>query len=332
MFINSPDKIYEFDLCIIGSGHAALPIALNLDGKKIKICIIPGGKSSFSKKLQDTYVGTSNLNIPLDKYRLKIFGGTSKIWGGRCIPFKPIDFVKRKYMKMSGWPISLSELDKYYEKASDYLDIGKSKFDRQALDTCVNYLIKGLNSKDLVADEIEKFSLPTDFAIKYKQKIKSSSNIFLFKNSFLTSIQFNKESNAIDHINCQNLSGKYYKIFAKNYVLATGGIENARILLHKFNFNKKYTCGNKFNNVGKYFMTHFSGIIAKIKLNKSVKVNNKYEKTIDGVYARRRLSISESTQKKYKIFNFSAFLHHHPIQDYQHKSGLLSLIFFVKKN
>ncbi len=40
-----------------------------------------------------------------DNYRVRAIGGTSRIWGGRAIPFDPIDFEKRDWVPGSGWPL-----------------------------------------------------------------------------------------------------------------------------------------------------------------------------------------------------------------------------------
>ena len=324
------NKNYHFDLCIIGSGHAALPIAIRLLNKNIKICLIPGGSFSISNKLQETYQGKSNIvNNSLDKHRLRVIGGTSKIWGGRCIPFKKIDFEKRNYAKNSGWPISYNSLKKYYSDAASYLDIGEAEFSSNSLITKDKFLIDGFVNDEVITDEIEKFSLPTDFSKKFASLLSDVNNIYLFDNSSVVEIVYRNNS-TVSKVNCKTVSGTDFSVTAKNYVLAAGGIENARLLLHKFNFSKKYSCGNKYNNVGRYFMSHFSGIIAKIKFNKDVDINNNYEFCKNNIYSRRRISISQNSQRKNKILNFSAFLHHSPIEDPSHKNGILSLIFLLK--
>jgi len=325
------NKEYNFDLCIIGSGHSALPIALNLVNSNINICIIPGGSNRISNILQSTYDGKTNIkNNSLQKHRLRVIGGTSKIWGGRCLPLKDIDFKTRGYVKNSGWPIKKEELEKYYKKTASFLDIGDPDFDCMSLKSKFTYLIEGFNNQNVTTNEIEKFSLPTDFSKKFKKKLIASNDITIFDNSSLIEIEYNKKNNSVNKFYCKSLNGNNFTITATNYVLAAGGIENARILLHRFNFSRKYTCGNKYNNVGKYFMSHFSGIIGKIIFEKNIKVNNSYEFCKKNVYSRRRISISNNAQLKNKILNFSAFLHHSPIEDPTHKDGLLSLIFILK--
>ena len=75
-------------------------------------------------------------------------------------------------------------------------------------------------------------------------------------------------------------------------------------------------------------MTHFSGVIADIHFNKNVKINQKYEIDEEGVYVREASSIKKKALNKFKILNFSSFLHHPPIEDPNHNDGILSLMFF----
>ena len=51
------------------------------------------------------------------------------------------------------------------------------------------------------------------------------------------------------------LNGKRFRARAKHYVLATGGIENARLLLNSIRV-QKFGLGNAFDQLGRYFMDH----------------------------------------------------------------------------
>ena len=43
----------------------------------------------------------------LEDSRLRFFGGTTAIWGGRCAELDPIDLEPRDWVPHSGWPIAL---------------------------------------------------------------------------------------------------------------------------------------------------------------------------------------------------------------------------------
>ena len=104
-----------FDVCIIGSGVAGLTVAQTLLEEGMDICLIESGAEDYKQNYQDLNKAE---NIGFDYYkisdsRLRMFGGTTAIWGGRCAPFDAIDFEKRPWVAHSGWPISLTELNGY---------------------------------------------------------------------------------------------------------------------------------------------------------------------------------------------------------------------------
>ena len=49
----------------------------------------------------------------LEDARLRFFGGTTAIWGGRCAELDSIDFRARAWVPHSGWPIDRATLADY---------------------------------------------------------------------------------------------------------------------------------------------------------------------------------------------------------------------------
>mgnify|MGYP003995439091 FL=1 len=133
------NQVFSADVCVIGAGPAGITTAISLAREGVSVVLLPGGRG-WSKRSQDLYKGTSNKKNPLEASRLRLYGGTSKVWGGRCIPFDEIDFKERPYVKNSGWPFTKRELDPYYAKSQEYLDIGRN----------YDFTVKSsLNSNDL---------------------------------------------------------------------------------------------------------------------------------------------------------------------------------------
>ncbi len=76
-----------------------------------------------------------------------------------------------------------------------------------------------------------QFSPPTRFGKTYKETIVKSANIHLYTYANLTNIVANNEVNGIKELIVKNHEGKTHKVRAKNFVLACGAIQNARMLL-----------------------------------------------------------------------------------------------------
>ena len=102
------DLEIETDVCIIGGGVAGQTLASELVKSKLKVSIVESGGEDFHRETQSLTQG-KNLGLPyydLETTRLRMFGGTAAIWGGRCAELDPIDFEKRDYIPASGWPIT----------------------------------------------------------------------------------------------------------------------------------------------------------------------------------------------------------------------------------
>ncbi len=91
------------------------------------VLLLESGGFDEEPATQDLYAGAvvdARLHSPPDRYRQRRFGGTTTIWGGRCMPFDPIDFETREYVPASGWPIGRPDLDAYYVRANSLCEAG----------------------------------------------------------------------------------------------------------------------------------------------------------------------------------------------------------------
>ena len=115
-----PEAVAEpSDVCIIGAGAAGITLARRLVQRGHTVSLLESGGLDFEQETQDLYRG-ANVGMPyydLDQSRLRFFGGTVSIWGGRCVPLDPIDFERREWVPHSGWPIGRADLDPYCRMA-----------------------------------------------------------------------------------------------------------------------------------------------------------------------------------------------------------------------
>ena len=74
------------DVCIIGGGPAGISLALDLSERGFSVLMLESGFMQEDKKTQSLYEGETadeHLHNPLDKYRQRLLGGSTSIWGGR---------------------------------------------------------------------------------------------------------------------------------------------------------------------------------------------------------------------------------------------------------
>ncbi|MDC6695488.1 hypothetical protein, partial [Leclercia adecarboxylata] len=89
--------------------------------------------------------------------------------------------------------------------------------------------------------------------------------------------------------------------------------------------------GNAHDLVGRYYMCHMAGTIGALTFAAPPEdVWHNYERTHDGIYCRRRISIREEMQRRLRIGNVIFRLHHPRIPDPSHRTGALSAIYLAK--
>ncbi|MGI4734742.1 MAG: GMC oxidoreductase [Janthinobacterium lividum] len=320
------------DICIIGSGPAAISLALSLDGTAHQVLMLTGGGWTETVASQDLYRGgvwPAGSHEPLEENRRRQFGGTSAAWGGRCIPFEPLDFKVRDWVPDSGWPFSYDALLPYYHRAADLCQIGRFEFDaQQAFPGSHSEILAGLDSEELISYPLERWSTPVHFGKTYRKALETSTNIQVILDTHVLSLHPEADTDTVSHA-AVDLNGTRLVVQAKRFVLATGGIENARLLLASTSPRFPTGLGNQHDNVGRYYMVHFSGTYADVKLRDKNLLRGDFERDSDGVYCRRRWWFPEPVQTAHKLLNNIFFLYH-ANTDNGHRDVLFSSRFVAK--
>ncbi|SOD92022.1 GMC oxidoreductase [Spirosoma fluviale] len=327
-----PGHTLDADICIIGSGPAAISMALSLDGSPFSVIMITGGNWSETISNQDLYRGAVSprgSHEPLEENRRRQFGGTSSAWGGRCMPFEPVDFKARSWVPDSGWPMTYQDLHPYYEQAAELCQIGRFEFNAQkAFPENKQEILEGLDSDGLVSYPLERWSPPVHFGKTYQKQLENSPNIRVLLDAHVISLQTQDTTDSVSHVDV-SMTDKMLSVQARDFVLATGGIENARLLLVSTNDRFPTGLGNQHDNVGRYYMVHISGTYAELKLHDKEKLMADFERDAGGVYCRRRWWFPEPVQVRNKLLNTIFFLYH-PTQKTGHRDVLFSSRFVVK--
>jgi choline dehydrogenase-like flavoprotein len=321
------------DVCIVGAGAAGIVLALELAKSGMSILLLEAGDLRSNDKNQDSLRGTianpSN-HSPLHESRCRQLGGTTAIWGGRCIPFDGIDFEKRDYVPGSGWPFGLSELEPYYEIANRYCHCGEYRYTvTQALQHAPRHIVEGFVD-DLVSDaRLERWSLPTNFGKEYLDDLKTPPNLRVILNAICLGIDLSKDGDRVSSLRVCSPRRNLFSVASRAIVLAGGGLETTRLLLASNNVQKS-GIGNHSGLLGRYYMGHLSGAISQAKFHGDPdKTIYSFERDHDGVYCRRRFWISENAQKKHSILNTVLWLDNPPMHDPSHQNGVLSLAYLA---
>ena len=322
------------DLVIVGAGAAGISMALELADTSIGVLLLESGGLRTEKATQDLYSGTvadERLHSPPDTYRQRRFGGSTTIWGGRCMPLDEIDFEFRDYMPNSGWPIDLSALMPFYPKANQLCEAGEFSYSAAAaFNRPLRAMIEGFESSHFTTDTLERFSCPTDFGARYGRRLRAATNIRVVLHANVTRIHLDPDGGRVQSLDVRTLGAKAFKATAKHYVLATGGLEVPRLLLASRDVHT-LGIGNVRGVVGRYYMCHVAGTIGALSIRRPLgAVWNGYDVSDEGIYCRRRIALAPQTQRAQRIGNFIGRLHHPRITDPEHRNAILSLLFLAK--
>lgn len=245
------------DLCIVGAGAAGITLARALADGKRDVILLESGGFDYEAATQDLYAGAvvGQQIPPIDSDRLRFFGGTTNHWSGSCKPFDPLDFEARAWIPNSGWPFGRAELEPYYRRAQAICQLGPWEWNP------AHWAEAGAGPFDLgdaasLSTGVFQNSPPTRFGAVYRDDLAQAARLKVLLHANVVEIETGENASEVSRARVACLEGgRRFWITARHYVLATGGIENARLLL---NCDKIATpgLGNGADLVGRYFMDH----------------------------------------------------------------------------
>ncbi len=257
-------------VCIIGGGVAGLTIARELEAQGIDTCVLESGGFEPDDATRDLCRGdATGIDYQFaDGSRGRFLGGSSNCWGGWSRPLDPWDFERRDWIPGSGWPITLADLAPWYARAHDVLKLGPVNFDPAFWEASINRSdVRRLPlTGGQVRDTISQFSPPVRFGRHYRAELRAARHVRIFLHANVTEIVPDPLCTRIQQVRVQTLDGKRMTVAARLFVLATGGIENPRLLLAS---NRIMSCGigNQHDLVGRYFMDHPRMVVGRVRFH-----------------------------------------------------------------
>lgn len=326
------DPEISCDVCIVGSGAAGITLAMELAKTSLNVLVLAGGGWTESSKDRDLYAGSvepPGSHEPLEENRRRMMGGTTTVWGGRCVPFDPIDFRQRDWIPHSGWPFDSEEVEPYLLGAASYCDIGDPVFDaRVAFPSSQREILPGFDSTDVASWPMERWSPPTNFAKTYRKTLEQSPNIRVLLDTHATHIHLSQSGTQVEKISCADENNRNFSVRARHFVLACGGLENARLLMASRDVATN-GIGNDSGNVGRFYMAHIFGTFSTVRIHRPDSLVYAFERDQSEVFCRRRWWITPEAQEKERIGN-CIFFFFRPTDHNLHRDAIFSVIFLVK--
>lgn len=249
--------VFQADICVIGGGAAGLTLTKSLAKTGLKVITLEGGGLKESKRSQNIYRGENSGRkyFRLHRARRRYLGGSTNCWAGLCTRLRPTDFERREWIPHSGWPINIEDVDPYYEKAGELLKIGSfhPQLDQRLP---IGQKMKGPGLKIEGFESVYfQMSAPVRLGSLWRKELKEAKNTKIFINANVTHLQLESHGQAMKWAECRAFDGPKFKVKAKYFILACGGIENPRMLLNARDILSQ-GIGNQNDLVGRYFMEH----------------------------------------------------------------------------
>ena len=239
-----------FDACVIGAGPAGVTLARHLAARGFAVALMEGGGIDVETESQALYAGEviGRDYFPLEDARLRMFGGSSMHWGGRCREFDETSFVPLPFETLRGWPIGKADLDPYQAETDAILD-----------------LVPAADAPDLPVTQDEdrfhrvqyRYSPPTRFGEKYKDEIAASEAITCFVNANLVDLRLDDDLATVTGAVFRSFApdDPGFTVRARVFALCLGGLENPRMLLNCAS-QIPVGLGNQNDLVGRFFCEH----------------------------------------------------------------------------
>jgi choline dehydrogenase-like flavoprotein len=308
------------EVCIIGAGAAGISIARALSRSGLDVVLLEAGTYNPVFECQNLYKGQmahvrreEDVYYPL-RTRMRFFGGSTNAWYGWCMPLDTMDFEKRDWVPYSGWPITREDLEPWYRKATKTVEIEWFKDLSAWNEKARRPLI--VRNHERVVSKMWQVSPPTRFGVRYRKQIEKSKNVRLILNANVTAIRAHPDLKQVDYLNVSTLEGRKFKVRSRYFVLATGGIENARLLLSS-DEEQAGGLGNANDLVGRFFSDHPETLQRAAQLvwvdpslvtepsRLSMYVDQKADPLLKGTRNFTAFALSDSTLRQEKLLQFS---------------------------
>lgn len=308
--LNALDEGHELraDIVVVGAGAAGITLALALAGSGLEVLLVESGGFDLDADTQALYEGevVGMAYEPLVAARGRYFGGTTNLWSGWCKPLDGIDFRPRPWLGLSGWPIGRDELQPYYERAQPIVEAGSYRYDRRLW----GEIGAPLHAFDpgLLALTFWQKSPPTRFGQRYRDELARAGNVKALLGANLVEMALAEGGQRLEAITLASLAGRRARATARAYVLACGGIENARLLLAACPA-RPGGLGNDGGFVGRCFMDHPQFDVGRIHAaDPYAFVDSYYRRVVAGRPHRIGWALGEAAQARLGVANCVAEL------------------------
>ncbi len=306
------------DLCVVGAGPAGISLALEVArlGRRVLVLESGGdGPDAAAQALSDAHVVDPSRHDPMRIAVARRLGGTANLWGGRCLPYDPIDFEPRAAVGGALWPLRYDEIAPFYPQAVAYACAGAPVFETDAVPS---------SQSAFCTAHLERGSARRKLQEPHRAALEQSSLIDLRLHATVVSLGW--EGGRVRSAEVADRAGSRVCVPVRTLVLATGGLESTRLLLAEQ--RKRPACfGGPDGALGRHYMGHWIGEIADISFADDA-IDRAFDFAIDahGSYIRRRITPDPELLRREDLLNCAFWPVVPRMADASHRDGFLSAV------
>ncbi len=293
----------EADVCIVGGGPAGLAIARAFLGTRYRVLLLESGgmdcEASAHALLAGRAIGPMELQPGLS--RLRAFGGSCRRWGGGCMPLARGDFERRDWVDASGWPIGYGDIQPHYRDALRFCGLDPERLSGDGLRARKRRDRLRFDANQLVDQAFLKTGV--EFGGASRAELAAAGNVHVLLHANLLELHADPGAEAVRSATIGTLDGRHTVVRARHYVLAAGGIENARLLLLSRSVMQA-GLGNGRDQVGRWFHEHPRCRLGTLVHGRTGPLVRKYGRktAADGV-TYLELALSERVQREQRLLS-----------------------------
>ena len=317
-----PDRV--FDLCVIGAGPVGLSLALESSRLGLEVLLLEAGPRRRPGRSRTAPVAPVRLTHPAHHAALAEttsagLGGTSSIWGGKCVPFGRIDFEERTHVPRSRWPITYEEVARWHGRAADLLQCGDGfSAARPAWPDLA----------PIATDQQERWSRHSVLAGSRGAQAGAEAGVTVLCDATVTELRVGGDGSTVTQAEVL-VAGRTVAVSAARFAVAAGGLKTTRLLLELRRRHPRLLGGTD-GPLGRGYAGHLTGSIADLVLSSPDDFGRfDLQPDPDGCYVRRRLTIGDAAQRDQQLLNTAFYLGNLPFSDFRHGNGALSALFLA---
>ena len=319
---SSRSAIPDSDVCVVGAGPVGIALALACEQYGLSVLVLESGREQpdrFAATLTAGHAVNAVHHVATDLAICRGLGGTSRWWGGRCVPLDAVDFARRPHLPGAAWPIAHDEITPWYEAAAAFFGIASARFTAAAA--------PWTEFGDVRCDQLERWTPEIDAGRRHRSRLAGSPRVTVLLGATVTEMHLTEDGQRISALTLGD-TGRKVRIEPRKLVLACGGLETTRLFLQAQR-DRPQLFGGHDGPLGRGYMGHLSGKIADLILADPAAVRVHDFFLDDGVFARRRFTLKAEAQLRERLLNIAFWADNPPFHMPGHGNGLLSLVWLA---